>query len=365
MKNMFLYVIVVAFICLFSFRQRELDAEPLNHTNTTIINGVFVLLIFLSHSTQYFNLPNNLLWSLYRHFQNFCNQWVVVSFLTFSGYGVMKKILMGRGGTRYVRQFPVKRLFKTWLNFAIAIVLFLIVDICLGIRYDALTIIGSFIGLTSVGNSNWYVFAILLMYLLTYICAQIAVKADGKDVGVTSENARKIAIGVTSGALIYFVVAQFLLPSRFSSTVMCYPLGIWIAFYEEKFLNCFLKKRWISIAVLAIILVATYKLRYIDAVMNLASICFALAIVWFLCWFKINSRILEFIGTHAFSIFILQRIPFLMLQTLTPKICEVPMAFVVVSFAVTLAISVAFDKMLKHVDNKIVPLLLEKETPAF
>jgi len=170
-------------------------------------------------------------------------------------------------------------LFKTWLNFAIAIVLFLIVDICLGIRYDALTIIGSFIGLTSVGNSNWYVFAILLMYLLTYICAQIAVKADGKDVGVTSENARKIAIGVTSGALIYFVVAQFLLPSRFSSTVMCYPLGIWIAFYEEKFLNCFLKKRWISMAVLAIILVATYKLRYIDAVMNLASICFALAIM--------------------------------------------------------------------------------------
>lgn len=183
------------------------------------------------------------------------------------------------GGTRYVRQFPVKRLFKTWLNFAIAIVLFLIVDICLGIRYDALTIIGSFIGLTSVGNSNWYVFAILLMYLLTYICAQIAVKADGKDVGVTSENARKIAIGVTSGALIYFVVAQFLLPSRFSFTVMCYPLGIWIAFYEEKFLNCFLKKRWISMAVLAIILVATYKLRYIDAVMNLASICFALAIM--------------------------------------------------------------------------------------
>ena len=359
---MFLYVLLIIVICLATIRKRGKDEKPLSRINTTIINGVFVLLIFLSHSTQYFDLPNNLLWSLYRHFQNFCNQWVVVSFLTFSGYGVMKKILMG-GGTRYVRQFPVKRLFKTWLNFAIAIVLFLIVDICLGIRYDALTIIGSFTGLTSVGNSNWYVFAILLMYLLTCICAQIAIKAGGRDVGVTSENARKIAIGVTSGALIYFVVAQFLLPSRFSSTIMCYPLGIWIALYEEKILSCFLKKRWISIAVLAIILVATYKLRYIDAVMNLASICFALAIVWFLCWFKINSRILEFIGTHAFSIFILQRIPFLMLQTLTPKICEVPMAFVVVSFAVTLVISVAFDKMLKHVDNKIVPLLLEKETP--
>lgn len=76
------------------------------------------------------------------------------------------------GGTRYVRQFPVKRLFKTWLNFAIAIVLFLIVDICLGIRYDALTIIGSFIGLTSVGNSNWYVFAIPTYVLVdVYMCA--------------------------------------------------------------------------------------------------------------------------------------------------------------------------------------------------
>lgn len=99
---MFLYVLLIIVICLAIIRKRGKDEKPLSRINTTIINGVFVLLVFLSHSTQYFDLPNNLLWSLYRHFQNFCNQWVVVSFLTFSGCGVMKKILMGGGHDMFV-----------------------------------------------------------------------------------------------------------------------------------------------------------------------------------------------------------------------------------------------------------------------
>lgn len=362
---MFLYVIAISFICLASLRKREIDSEPLNHNNTTIINGIFVLLIFFSHSTQYFDLPNDPWGNLYRHFQNFCNQWVVVSFLTFSGYGVMRQII--RGGARYVHQFPVKRLFKTWLNFAIAIVIFLIADICLGIYYDALTIVGSFTGLTSIGNSNWYMFAIFLMYLITYICARIAVKTngvdlDGGDVSVSNDNARKIAVGVTIGTLIYFVIAQFLLPSRFSSTIMCFPLGIWIALYEEKLVDLLAKKKWATIIILAIILLVTYKLRDIDTVMNFASICFALVIVWFLCFFKINSELLRSIGTHTFSIFILQRIPFMMLRALVPQVCTAPMVFVAVTFVITFAISIAFDKVVKLIDNKTIPLLLEKET---
>ncbi|MBQ8306762.1 MAG: hypothetical protein IJX90_11170 [Blautia sp.] len=80
-------------------KQGTMVAEPfLSQRSTTIINGIFVLLIFFSHSTQYLSLSGNLLDSLYRHFQNFHNQWVVTTFLAFSGFGVMLKIMRG-GGT--------------------------------------------------------------------------------------------------------------------------------------------------------------------------------------------------------------------------------------------------------------------------
>ena len=57
---MFLYVLLIIVICLAIIRKRGKDEKPLSRINTTIINGVFVLLVFLSHSTQYFDLPNNL-----------------------------------------------------------------------------------------------------------------------------------------------------------------------------------------------------------------------------------------------------------------------------------------------------------------
>ena len=82
-----------------STKEQQRTAEPfLSHHYTTIINGIFVLLIFFSHSTGYLTLSDNMLDSLYRHFQNFHNQWVVTTFLAFSGFGVTLKIMRG-GGT--------------------------------------------------------------------------------------------------------------------------------------------------------------------------------------------------------------------------------------------------------------------------
>lgn len=68
---MFLYVLLIIVICLAIIRKRGKDEKPLSRINTTIINGVFVLLVFLSHSTQYFDLPNNLLWESISSFSEF------------------------------------------------------------------------------------------------------------------------------------------------------------------------------------------------------------------------------------------------------------------------------------------------------
>ena len=108
----------------------------------------------------------------------------------------------------------------------------------------------------------------------------------------------------------------------------------------------------------AIFLFATYKLRYVDAIMNFSSVCFVIAVVWFLCFFKFESRILKFIGAHTFSNFILQRIPFMVLHALIPNMPETPMVFVAVSFVITLVMSIVFDKTTKVVDDKMISLFL-------
>lgn len=92
---MIIVIIFVAVITLMGIRVRVSNDTILSKQDTNIINGIFVIFIFLSHSTQYFVLGNSLLDSLYKHFQNFHNQWVVTTFLAFSGYGVMSQIKVG------------------------------------------------------------------------------------------------------------------------------------------------------------------------------------------------------------------------------------------------------------------------------
>lgn len=72
-------------------------------------------------------------------------------------------------GQAYVESFPRRRLLPTLLNFDVAVAAFLLLNVVLGIKHSKHDIILAFTGWTSLGNSNWYIFVILLCYLCTYI----------------------------------------------------------------------------------------------------------------------------------------------------------------------------------------------------
>ena len=341
---MSLFIIALAVLCIVSLRLSK-GMGFLVHSQTTIVNGIFALLIFFSHSTYYLlSFPENAMDSLYRHFQNFHNQWVVTTFLAFSGYGVMLKIK--NGGMKYLKKYPRNRLLKTLLNFDVAVFLYLIVDLVLGIQYDTLTIIGSFIGLTSVGNSNWYIFTILLMYLVSYFAAL-----------VLRDNYKEIAMAVTVCSVMYVVIAQVTgLPSRFVSTVTTYALGMWVAIYRDELLKLFKGKPVSSIIVISIVILSTYKLRGSDYVMNLNSCFFVLLVVWFMAHFEIKSRVLLFFGTHAFSIYILQRIPFIIISHFYEPKGTMSYVFVIVCLAITIGLAAIFDMLLVKLDKKVIKI---------
>ena len=333
------FIAFLGVIVLCGIRKREDDF--LSHKQTTIINGIFVLLIFLSHSTQYLSFSGNSLDKLYSQFQSFHNQWVVTTFLTFSGFGVMLKIMRG---VQYVQRFPRNRVLKTLVNFDIAVLIFLVVNTILGIRYDTLTILGSFIGITGIGNSNWYIFTILLMYLISYLAAMLL-----------KDNFKGISITVTICAVLYVVIAQITgLPSRFVSTVVTYAIGMWIAIYKDELQRVFEEKSIISLVVIVIPILATYKLRWSDYAMNLNSCFFVLLVVWFMAHYEIKSNILYFLGKHAFSIYILQRLPMLIISHFYQPQGIMNYVLVAGCFVITVVIAVLYDNLLAKVDRKII-----------
>lgn len=337
---MIIFVCIIGLVALLSVRRQE-DAFLSIH-QTTVINGIFVILIFLSHSTQYLYLSDNLFDSVYGRFQNFHNQWVVTTFLAFSGYGVMGKIKSE--GERYLKLFPKRRLLKTLVNFDIAVFAYLVMNSFLGIHYSAAETAGAFIGLTSVGNSNWYIFSILIMYAVTYVAACIF---KGRN--------NSVAMCVTVFSVMYVIAAQMVgLPSRFVSTVSTYALGVWIALYKEQIYNAFVQKPIIWLIVLSVPVLATYRLRGSDYIMNINSCFFVLLVVWFMSHFRVQSKLLYFFGKHAFSIYILQRIPMTVMTHYYIPYGTMKYVGVIGLLFVTVGISVLFDRFLVEVEQRII-----------
>lgn len=87
--------------------ERALDKEQ-----TTCINGIFVVFVFLSHFGQYEVMPwNGILLAI--------GQLMVAPFLFYSGYGIMEQIK--RRGNKYIDSMPRKRILKFYVHFCMAL----------------------------------------------------------------------------------------------------------------------------------------------------------------------------------------------------------------------------------------------------
>ena len=94
----------------------------------------------------------------------YLEQLIVTTFLFYSGYGILVSL---KNRKDYLHTFP-KRILGLWLRFAAVVCLFLLLNQFLGKEYSISTILLSFTAWQSIGNSNWYILAILTLYLLSY-----------------------------------------------------------------------------------------------------------------------------------------------------------------------------------------------------
>lgn len=346
----FLTVLLVIICVGMSFAgKNKFFSDYCSHESTATVNGIFSILIFFSHAAEYAQL-GGALDAPYLKLKALTGQIVVVTYLFFSGFGIMESIK--KKGLPYVKAMPVKRLFRIWYHFALAVILYIGTNLLINNELKLKNTLLAFTGYKSIGNSNWYMFVTFVLYIIVIVSFLVFKKS------------RKAALVSTFALSIAFFYAEMKagLPERFYNTGMCFPLGMLFSELKPKTDGFLMKKdiRWFA-AVCAIIIAA--GLAYISPNRAESVLCHAVLAILFvllvtiaLMKVKIKSKILEWFGSHVFGFFILQRIPMMIFNYYMPD-CN-PYIFICLSFVCTLAATVAFDFVTKKLDS----LLFKKKS---
>lgn len=302
----------------------------LSKDQTTIINGIFVILVILSHAKQYMTLSSPYD-DAYIFLSNFLNQAIVVTFLFYSGYGIMEGIK--RKGDSYVKTIPTKIL-KLFIQFDLVILLFLITNWTIGKHPSLNNILLALTSWGSIGNSNWYITAILLLYFFTFLSFRFI-------------NNHCISLFIlsllTMGTVYFFMIIDR--PAYTYNTMICYVFGVLYSLFSKK-INTYLKNHLIFLTVLLTTLIVTiYARPFIYQNIKFYSIWmigFMIFILLFSMKIKLTNPLLHFFGSHVFSIYILQRIPMIVLTHLGYNTHR--FSFLSLSIVITIILAIIFDK---------------------
>lgn len=338
------FIVLVAVICsgISVAGRNDFFQDYCSHKNTSTVNGFFSVLIFLSHGASYLKL-DDVIDAPYLSVRSFLGQLVVVTYLFYSGYGIMESIK--KKGLTYVKGMPVNRLFKLWYHFALAICLYIVTRILVNGKFNLKNTLLAFTGYTSIGNSNWYMFVTFVMYIIIIISFLVFKKSQ------------KLSLISTLVLTVAFLYAEYKvgLPDRFFNTAICFPVGMIFSVVKPKIDKILMKNDVIwCIVVVALaggITVFSHIRNNLIIYYELLSVFFAMFITLLLMKVSIKSTVLDWFGSHIFSFFILQRIPMILLSKLAPN-CSA-LVFIGCSFICTVAAATIFDAVTEKLDGLI------------
>lgn len=336
--DLILLIIIISFAASLRYRSSGPDVEDLNRQTTMTINGLFLLLVVFSHFMTYIPMPHDLakltrIWMLVK------GQLIVTTFLFFSGYGIY--VQFEKRGRQYLKTFPKHRLLFLWLKFAVAVTIYLVLGLLAQRPMTLPHVLLSYLGLATIGNSAWYIFIILFLYLLTYLAWEL----------FPTNNRRAIAF-IIIGSGVYMLIAGRLLPEYYANTVFCYVAGMLYAHFKTAIEQA-VCRNWFRYLVVGLSAFIVFAVSYLvcaktSGLIRLASyqvagIMFAFCFVWLAMRFKIHNPVLAYIGgSGMFSIYILQRLPMMLLKQ--TGLAGHPVLYFVSVLVSTLLLGWLFDK---------------------
>ena len=286
-------------------KRDEIFEDCLSKDKTNSIRGAFIILVFFSHFTSY--IQNfNILDQYEKTLLALISQRMVTMFLLYSGYGIMESIK--KKGKSYVNGIPLKRIGKVLLQFDIAVFLFILVKCIIG-QASSLSVklvLLSLIGWKSVGNSNWYVFAVIIAYFAAFIGFKLTKSHAG-------------GIAVTTGLiLIYCFLMHFLTSQglRWYDTILCFPLGMVLSECKDKAFRIYrFRPLWWG-SVLALIAFQAISIKYAGSILLRIAAMITFSILVFLITMRVSvdNPALRYLGSHLFGLFIMQRVPMILVK---------------------------------------------------
>ena len=325
-----LFLIVISKL---RYNRNHFYSDYLSFDTTNSIKGIFIALVFINHAIPYiynsgYIFDDSIASKLFLFTNSFVGQWIVAMFLFYSGYGIMESIQ--KKGHDYISSLPRKRILTTLINFDIAVALFAIVSLFTPNEYAIKDYLLSLTGWESVGNSNWYIFVIMLCYLLTYFSFR---NYKGKNTYLYVAS-----LGCLILLSVFFL--SFLKPSWWYDTVLCFAFGAYYSILRKHIEPILKRYYWPILSISVLLLICLCKIPYSikGLVYNTFCIVFCLLIIMLSMKIKINNTILIWAGKNLFPLYIYQRIPMIIFASICGGsfVATYPVLYTAVCLSLTL-----------------------------
>lgn len=345
---MIILLVLLLIASLWGMKISSFHKDYMSLDATSAIKGIFAVLILFSHMRQYMDLSDTFFNNSYIRILNYLGQMMVTMYLFYSGYGLMESF---RKKPDYKKNFLHNRVLKILIHFDVAVILYIILQFLLGKQFHISEYLGSLIGWNTVGNSSWFIFDILALYVIFYLslCIEKWLNKSNKKI----ESGRVILVTVLALSIalwcgLYITKGG----SRWINNIMSFPLGIFYSMYKAQIENWISKGRnyYVTFLTLTVTLFVWRSYMGIDKI----GVCTSLFAIWTVLLtmkIKFNNKALQWLGTMAFAIFILQRLPMIALTYfgINQNVCM----FVCVVILSTLIISQLYTSFLRRIDKHL------------
>lgn len=332
-------LVALLLVCLWKIKFSGHFPQYAGLDQATAVKGFFAVIIFLSHFCSYLPAEATQVPSTHMLLRvlTYLDQSMVAMFFFYSGFGISVSLLTKPG---YSESFFKKRFLKVLFDMDFAVLFFVLLNLTLGLSFPIKNYILCWIGWKSIGNSNWFVFVILMLYLASWVCMKI----------------KKGKLGFIIMPFI-LLLWLFLFYWRRSSpwwynTIIVFPLGIIYAEYK-KHIDSFLQKWFVWIVSILLLILTYIGLHYFfgGGITGIISCLFCLIIMLGTMKVQMVNPVLLRLGKNAFAIYMLQRIPMILFSHFGLQE-NVPLFFIV-SVIMTALLAEGFSYTVQFLHKKL------------
>lgn len=288
----YIIINIMAYIVIPFFAIRAINvgekSKGLSLDACDTLKGLSILLIMIHHAAQKF-MPAGFL----KPYQDFGYLGVSI-FIFLSGYGLTLSYLKNNKLNGFFR----RRLSKVYTPFVVISLIYVVVYVITNHSYDLYEVIISILGVKLVNGSYWFVHYIIFAYVFYYF----SLRFGHEKLGVWF---------VSFLTVIYWVACyNYALGKWWYTTSFCFPLGVYVAFHNEKIKSNIVDNIYLFVG-FSVFLLAASTVAALTKILLLASIAktissltFAFLVYVGATVVSINSPFLSRLGKFSYEVYL-------------------------------------------------------------